>query len=108
LVLRSFAHSGLCGAGNALPGGSAPTVCIHLRHAARDACVVHGAHLRRRACTLACLKKTACFMRFFNHASRVARATPCNDGMQWRGAGCERTTGAGAGGEKKPCGGVDS
>jgi hypothetical protein len=108
LFLRSFAHSGLCGAGNASLRGSAPTVLVHLRRAVRDACVVHRVHLRRRACTTACLKKTACFMRFFSYALRVARATPCNEGMQGRGAGCERATGAGPGGQKKPCRGVDS
>jgi len=106
--LRSFAHSGLCGAGNALPVGVAPTAAVHLSSIAPDMTIVQCALADQRVRTNEDCKKTPCFMHFFDHVAFDARATACNFVSFGRCIGRCRPADAPAGGMKKPHGGVDS
>lgn len=77
--LRSFAQSGLCGAGNPGSVRSAPTVSVHLRgHAAEvhDMCrrVSNRAHLPPPVS-----QKTPCFMCFFERHGCYACVAECLD-----------------------------
>src|SRR5690606_18643000 len=106
--LRSFAQTGLCGAGKAWPGDVASTAPVHLSGAAPGTRLAERVQRMQPPRTNACRAKTPCFMRVFECTAPGARATTRVAWASGRRVTRECRADRPDAGAKNPRGGVDS